>query len=693
MAFAKLNYLKIEDNIARQARLTAVDPADDSVDQADSNFPVSNMQLLPVSKPGRIWNRVSSSGTGSMNLQVSFTAAQSINVIALVGHNLSSSATITLNGGSSFNPTSSQGTMTWRRNVAWHYFSAAESHKYWNIEISDEKNAYGFAQIGYLVMGTLTELDFGYSLSSSFADEMIGLRSQTETAVPINRHLAERYRLMLEFQHETTTDISTLRSLFLDLLGPDEPALFIPYTSGTEAVFGRINQDSFQRVYSSPDTASVAVELVDDPTGVPVVAYMPVLRDNRELPDGSSFTRQTVAYYKNEHLELVEVGSGVLRTGWAGSVAGISTSSGPHHYDYDEYGTLLEPARTNALSYGQDLSVYTLSGVTVASASTDEPKATASGLAYKIEEAQASGAHQVSSSAVSFTADTVQAVALFLKASERTECKYYLDATTGTSYAGATIDLSAATIASYAGNSGILQSGAIESYANSWYRVNMGVQLGSGVTNAQQRVLLADATSSATYSGVSGYGLYAWNFQHEADKSFSSSPILTSGATSTRNADLLYAPFDFDTQTMSVYVKYIKAKVDTGTQALVHIGGAAAAADPRLVLYETGSEQPGFSYDDGINSRAITDTTVLAIGDTVELLGVLYPDGTGKVTVSQNGGAASTSSAFAANTFPGAFNADRIYIGSQGSTVQGPFVVQEVKTYRGVQTLEFMREL
>lgn len=688
----RLNYLKIEDNVAVKAQLSAIDPDDGDVVQTDTNFPVSNMQILPVSKPGRITNWVAATDE-RMKLQIEFPAAESINVIALVGHNLSSTANIGILGGSSFDPSATLDTMSWRRNNMYHYFSSPQSNKYWVINIKDEANAYGFFQCGYLVMGTLTEIALGFAFGSEYIDEMYGLRRNTETGIPLNKHLSERTRLRLDFPAKNNSAINYLRQVFLDTLGLSEPALFIPNLAEKDMIFGRIDTDSFTRAKTTTSLMSVSVDLVDDPNSVVVQQSMPILHSASELPNGSSFTRATVANYKNANLQLVEAASGELRSDWTG----VTSTGIPHHYSYSNYGTLIEPARTNGWTYSEDLgedTAWTKTNCTISPNSVNEPKDSPSTLADKIIEASDSNQeHNISRDAPALTDNLQQAVSFFATSGGGGRDYVWIRTT---NKAGTQI-ISFVNLST--GAKGTTGHGdlLVENYTNSWYRIFAHFDASAGGTTPSVDIGLSNTDNDTDYDGDGSSFIVVWGLQFEVDEPYASSYIATGVATATRNADVLYVPFDFDVQALSLYTKFIHLSNTGGSadEGIAKIGAGDAGSDPRFHLRkDVGGEFLEVLFDDGTTGITRTGTNAVSVGDTVESLGLIHPDGGAALDYSINGATVVQIAKSGSNILGAAFAADRLYLGSQGTAATTyPILIESLKSYRGVQSMAFMRQL
>ena len=95
MAIWDFRYLKDSDNQIKYAQISAIDPDDPDIKMFVPNFPVQNMAFLPANKPAKVRNRVGTTN-GVVKIHFSFPAAITADLLALVGHNFSSDATITV---------------------------------------------------------------------------------------------------------------------------------------------------------------------------------------------------------------------------------------------------------------------------------------------------------------------------------------------------------------------------------------------------------------------------------------------------------------------------------------------------------------------------------------------------------------------------------------------------------------------
>jgi hypothetical protein len=137
----------------------------------ESAYPAANVQDSILAS---VWR---TTGVTSENLVINLGTAQSADIVFLGNHNLTSSATITLQANSSDSwgaPPFSE-SLTWESGVINKAFTSA-SYQYWRILIADATNTDGYLKLG------------GVGLGAAYAPPGIGTTYQVE-----NRSTARKY--------------------------------------------------------------------------------------------------------------------------------------------------------------------------------------------------------------------------------------------------------------------------------------------------------------------------------------------------------------------------------------------------------------------------------------------------------------------------------------------------------------------
>lgn len=355
---------------------------------------------------------------------------------------------------------------------------------------------------------------------------------------------------------------------------------------------------------------------------------------------------------------------------------------------------LLEPQRTNAWTYSEDLSdaAWTKTGCTVTTNATVAPDGAATMDA--IVEDTGTSAHGIERSTGTFTANTRQAMSLFVKPQGRTFLQVRL--TNGSDYFEVVVDftLETATVANGGTASGAF-SRLMPDLVNGGYRVTLSGIVNAASTTATMTAYWGTDSTTFSYLGTGIIAGYLWGFQFEANQGSSSSYIPTVATTVTRNADSCYFNFTTLPQEMTVYVRGVELQTPNVSSAtysgVVFIGGATETGDPRLGLYKNLTTGYTGFYDPGTGVSTTAIGTAATAGSLVELRLVLSSTWTVLLGASIDGGAESATAASAAAAASTAWNNTRLYLSSLGGAQIGSFAFTNVCVALGTQTRATMR--
>lgn len=661
-----------DDNLARQALITVTEPTDISA------YPESNLVALPVSATTRFKNRASN------KIHFSFGRAVSLDFVALVAHNLSPTATLTLRAGASYDAATLSEAIAWRRRTAFVHLSAAAAHRYWSIAITDAANEHPYLEAGYLVAGVLDVYDYGPSDEWLSSDRMVQVLGESDTGTPNIRALSERRSVAMLFEALSVGEAAEARSLFLDLAGRKTPLFFVPDTLVNDGFFGRFEQSDLEIEHANDIRRTLELSLLEDPAGLSLETVHWEIRTGKALPAGSVFTRASTAYYKNRDLKLVQAAVDELRD--------------PHYLAPGAYGILFEPTRVNRFTYSEDLTdasyVVTNASITAdaASAPTLTPATTADKL---VEAADVSKRHRVARDLSSAADDTVQSVSFFAKAAERSDLSVRLITKAGNTPTWDVNLVTGAAAADVGVGSEILTT---EQYSNGWWRVLIRGNIENGGTTPQVEIRLV-AGGTEQYDGDGSSGCYLWGFQYERDEVWPTSYIATTGSEATRNVDNLQVPLDYDSPRpltgLFSYYDIGENKLASPNGYLIQLGHRTDPnADPRVAIRSKGA---GFNFlaDDGTSTPTALLSFAADFGEAVEIRFTLPPSGVLVVGESVEGDAEDTASAgtfdFAA---AGAWPEQWATIGNQPGGDRGALIVlRRLVVAHNVQTQAVMRAL
>jgi len=146
----------------RFSYINFADAAELTASSETTGLPATNL-LDP--RPTRVWR---TSGAASENLVLDLLTAESVSLAALLEHNLTSDATLTLQANSSdaWEAPPLEESLAWHGGLIVKFFAAAE-YRYWRLLIADAGNPDGFIQLGRIWLGGYFQpsRDFGKDFS------------------------------------------------------------------------------------------------------------------------------------------------------------------------------------------------------------------------------------------------------------------------------------------------------------------------------------------------------------------------------------------------------------------------------------------------------------------------------------------------------------------------------------------------
>lgn len=361
------------------------------------------------------------------------------------------------------------------------------------------------------------------------------------------------------------------------------------------------------------------------------------------------------------------------------------------HFENGRLSALLEGARTNALTFTEDISNPANWPRTECTTGTGAPSPTgANSASTVVESTTASVAHYVARS-VSFTANTAQACSCFVKAGGRTRLGFYLSGGAGgADQIGVHVNLTSNTLSSNNGGAGSLAYSRIEAWTGGWYRVMFAGTLNGSSTSANLVVMMEDDTGSTVYTGNGISGFYIFGLQFEANQSTASAYIpVTASGSGARSADRLALPFPAAPQECTTFARLTNVEYHLTTSALraIWLVGTSTTA-PRLWLYKPNATAWTFLHDNGTTFVTSVATASAAYGDDVRLRGVLFRDGSVQVGVSVNGAAEVLATRSGALAPAAAWSAAQGWLGSTSTgAFAGTLSLSRLLVLPGVQSL------
>jgi hypothetical protein len=182
------------------------------------NYPLTNVQDQRLSKTYR------SEATTAQTITIDLGSAISINTAAILAHNLTSSATVTISANTSDSwPGATSQTITYNKDIMLSFFTSV-SYQYWQFSIDDPTNTDRYIEIGrlwlddYLTIDPSSLVDFKVSKKRSdrvlhgsgrqkFASIGIGWREFDITFPSTNYTMVDQISLMYDTVGQHTSFI------------------------------------------------------------------------------------------------------------------------------------------------------------------------------------------------------------------------------------------------------------------------------------------------------------------------------------------------------------------------------------------------------------------------------------------------------------------------------------------------------
>jgi len=640
---------------------------------SSGDYPIANLTALLISKP---WRPSTTYGTGWFLLDFGYPV--SIDLIALINHNLSSDAVITVTYGSTSACGSTlAGGITWRERDAFDLASSTTSARFWKVSIADPGNTHQFISIGYLMMGDSTTFGTNYAYGWSRTDEYVNAELESHYAAPHIKQLYDRRRFNLPFVNIATANAALLRTLIDSVKRSATPAFFIPDAAVNDGYFGRftINPVSSHPLHYSYE--DLTLEFVEESRGESVDDGQPLIFRHGELPatyDGV-MDRDSTAFQMVETASVITLSS-----------AAVDILRSAHHPTLYTQTFLLEGARTNSFTYSEQLDhvnwVKTrASCATTSIDATQAPDGTTTADFLK-EDATADNTHFFAQTLPALTNDTNQAFSIYAKAKERSIIWIRTtekDANVLTTF----FNLSTGVI----GTQGHATA-RIVAMGNSWYRCEVVFDSDAGGTTPLVEIGMATADNDLTYDGDNASGCYFWGMQLEVDKPFASSYIKTTTAAATRSTDALYFPITQHPQQLTLYARFVDLGTRQTIAGLVAISPASWLNGQSFYISNDASFYKAGHYN-GTDSVFSVLGAAPAINNTVELRATLKSDGKVQIHQSINGAAETSAVESAALVMDAGWASYRIYLSHP--TWPGFVGYQCVKLLYGIQNLNTCR--
>ena len=204
-------------------------------------------------------------------------------------------------------------------------------------------------------------------------------------------------------------------------------------------------------------------------------------------------------------------------------------------------------------------------------------------------------------------------------------------------------------------------------------------------TGAGNRVTLTFTPTAGTLTLTVSGSVTTANLEAGAS---ASSPIVTTGATVTRAADVLWFPISFGPLEVTVYTRFVEGG-NANALVLYYIG---SGANP---LFLVDAQTTGYrAYHRNTAATVVTSTltTKPNVGDSTELVHTFTADGRVQLTQSIAGGAETNSTQSGAAAVDAAWSENKLSLNSNGAgTANGFHAFRDIIIAKALRDLSYMR--
>jgi hypothetical protein len=234
-----------------------------SVTNEDSTYMKENLQSEPVSEPYR------STTDSDIDIDIDLGSAKSLDFAALVNHNITSSATVTLYAGTSSSPSTNANVFTWKKFDMFRYLSSPLNFRYWRIRVQDSTNPDTYISVGRALLGATSVFTKNYRRLTR-SPIYINARYASDMLSPSVVALARVYSLGFEWSVLTKAQADEITGAVDALSGDASPVFVVPDTDVNEGYYGRFGP--YSETSELLDFRSISLPFIEDGRGRAIAA-------------------------------------------------------------------------------------------------------------------------------------------------------------------------------------------------------------------------------------------------------------------------------------------------------------------------------------------------------------------------------------------------------------------------------------
>lgn len=233
----------------------------------DSAYPKAN---LYDKQAARVFRGTSLT---ALTILVDFGAAIAANTIALINHNLTASATLSLKAGAASPPGGTVATPLYRAHDLWKSF-ASVAYRYWLLTIADTNTE--ALEIGQLIIGARVTMPRARRIAQGYrpATKRSNISGETYAGVLWNYHLFERKEFNPSFRVGSAAELAVLQGLDAATYGNLYPFVWIPDVTGADCYYVRKEPDfepeEFSRITGRELVHDYQMTLIEESRGLDI---------------------------------------------------------------------------------------------------------------------------------------------------------------------------------------------------------------------------------------------------------------------------------------------------------------------------------------------------------------------------------------------------------------------------------------
>ena len=199
----------------------------------DSIYPAANLTALPISKVFRF------TGDTSETILFDLLAAMTLSLVAIINHNLTSGATITLTAGTTSACSDYSVAVSYRADDAFKYIAGGRTYRYWKLTFADAANPDGYIEIGFVMLGLSTTLSTQFYHQWREVQDHINYEFISEMGVEHVARLYKRRRFIFRWRALTEAQMDEVTGMLAAVEKNYTPLFILPDPSGSDGYFGR----------------------------------------------------------------------------------------------------------------------------------------------------------------------------------------------------------------------------------------------------------------------------------------------------------------------------------------------------------------------------------------------------------------------------------------------------------------------